>query len=49
MLLTIGILTAAALPQEAAVQPTPPQLPHQSPDLRFELGLRVRLIKPARC
>lgn len=45
MLLTLGILAAAALPQEAAAEPTPPQLPHQSPDLRYELGLRVRAME----
>jgi predicted esterase len=48
MLLTLGILAAVATPQQAAVDPTPQQpLPHASPDLRFELGLRVRAMEQA--
>jgi predicted esterase len=48
MLLSLGILAAFSFPQEAAVDAAAPlPLPHASPDLRYELGLRVRAMEQA--
>lgn len=46
MFIALGILAVLATPQEGVVESSPERsLPHLSPDLRYELGLRVRAME----